>query len=245
MMPIEPAQTRIFVVSLKSAAQRRHSFETVNAHSLQQWKFFDAHETLHPDLDYEEDRAIIAKGRPLTRGEIGCYSSHYALWKQLVDDDVDQYLILEDDVIVDWQYLKSFMAEHHQAAGNDYIRLYYKNPVRSRLLQKNFMARSTWLIELSGYAFGTQAYLLTKNGARRFMAQARKVVRPVDDEMDRSWSHGIPNRAVFPFPIIEQTVPSDIGGSRFEAFPIPPRLKLRRFVARNIERARYHLSTLR
>lgn len=243
-MSIGPAQTKIFVVSLRNATERRRSFETVNAGASQPWAFFDAHETLHPDLDYDEDNAIIAKGRPLTRGEIGCYSSHYTLWKQLADDDVDQYLVLEDDVIVDWQYLESFLAEHHQAAGNDYIRLYYKQPVRSRVLQKNFLSRSTRLIELSGHSFGTQAYLVTKNGARRFMAQARKVTRPIDDEMDRSWVHGIPNRAVFPFPVIEQSVPSDIGSSRFETFPIPPRLKLRRFVARNVERARYHLATL-
>lgn len=243
-MSVGPAQTKIFVVSLRSAVERRQSFEAANAHNSKIWAFFDAHETLHSDLDYNEDDAIVAKGRPLTRGEIGCYSSHYALWKQLADDDVDQYLVLEDDVIVDWQYLQAFMAEHHQAAGNDYIRLYYKNPVRSRLLQKNFLSRSTWLIELSGYCFGTQAYLLTKNGARRFMAQTRKVRRPIDDEMDRSWSHGISNRAVFPFPVIERSVPSDIGISRFEAFSIPPRLKLRRFVARNIERARYRLARL-
>jgi glycosyl transferase, family 25 len=241
-MNIGPARTKIFVVSLRNAAERRRIFETSNAQNSQHWEFFDAHETLHPDLYYDEDKAIIAKGRPLTRGEIGCYSSHYALWKKLADDDADQYIILEDDVIIDWQYLTKFMAENHQKAGRDYIRLYYKRPVRSRLLQKNFLSRASCLIELTGYCFGTQAYLLTRNGARRFAEQFRQVARPVDDAMDRSWIHGIPNLAVFPFPVIEQSGQSDIGAARFEAFTIPLRLKLRRFAARNFERAQYHVA---
>jgi glycosyl transferase, family 25 len=245
MDPVQ-VRTKVFVISLLSASQRRLAFDTDNSRFQSAWTFFDAHESLHPDLDYEEDRAIIAKGRPLTRGELGCYSSHYDLWTRLAgDSDADQYIILEDDVIVDWSYLKLLMAERHEDAGNDYIRLYYKKPVKQRFLQKDFLARSTWLVELLGYAFGTQAYVLTKKGARRFLGQLRSVSRPIDDAMDRSWAHGIPNRAVFPFPVIEQTVESNIGAVRFERFEIPPRLKVRRFVERNLERVRFRFAARR
>lgn len=245
-MGLELPRTKIFVVSLRGAQDRRKAFVAFNLKGAPLWKFFDACETLHPDLDYDDDNAIIAKGRPLTRGELGCYSSHYALWKQLIDDEhADQYIILEDDVIADWHYLERFSGVRHEDAGNDYIRLYYKRPAPFRVLEKNYLARSTSLVELSGYCFGTQAYLLTKNGARHFAGRLRKVIRPIDDEMDRSWNHGMPNRAVFPFPVVERAVDSDIGGSRFEPFAIPSRLRLRRFVARNTERLRYHLAARR
>jgi glycosyl transferase, family 25 len=242
----DAACTKVFVISLRTAVERRRAFEADNVETRLNWTFFDAHETLHADLDYVEDNAIVAKGRPLTKGELGCYSSHYALWKKLVDDDdADQYIILEDDVIVNWAYLKLLMAEPHAHVGNNYIRLYYKKPVRQRLLQKDYLARSIWLVELTGYAFGTQAYLVTKRGARDFMAQLGSVNRPIDDAMDRSWAHGVPNRAVFPFPVIEQTGESNIGGTRFERFEIPRRLKVRRLVARNLERVRYYRAAYR
>jgi glycosyl transferase, family 25 len=241
-MIADAVRTRIFVISMRNATVRRQTFAADDELGTVDWSFYDAQETLHPDLHYDENHAIITKGRPLTVGEIGCYSSHYALWQKLIgDEDADQYVVLEDDVIVDWRYLEAFTAQNHQVAGRDYIRLYYKKPVPLRILQKGFMGRATWLVELSGYCFGTQAYLLTKNGAKRFAEQCRIVNRPIDDQMDRSWIHNIPNLAVFPFPVIERCVDSGIGASRFDRYQIPSHLRLRRFFARNVERVRYWL----
>ncbi len=234
-------QTKIFVVSMRSAAQRRYDFVGNGIPKSMNWDFFDAHENLHAGLHYDEDKAIIAKGRPLKAGELGCYSSHHALWQKLAEDDADQYLILEDDVLPDWSFIKPFIAEDHGEAGRDYVRLYYKKPAPSRILQKDFICRTTRLIELSGYCFGTQAYLLTKNGARRFLARTSVVNRPIDDQMDRSWVHGVRNLAVFPFPVLERAIPSEIGTDRFETYQIPERLKLRRFVSRHRERAGYQI----
>ncbi len=234
-------RTKIFVVSMRNAAERRRIFIDSAIPDATSWKFFDAHEMLHPDLHYNQDLAIVTKGRPLTDGELGCYSSHYALWKQLIDDDADQYLILEDDILADWSFIRQLIAEDHAEAGRDYIRLYYKKPAPARILQKDFICRATRLIEISGYCFGTQAYLLTRNGAKRFLAHAGDVTRPIDDQMDRSWIHGIPNLAVFPFPVLERSVPSAIGTSRFKSYEVPQRLKLKRFVSRNRQRAGYQL----
>lgn len=234
-------RTKIFVISMGDAAERRRIFAKSAAPESIYWDFFDAHKTLHPDLEYVEDDAIIAKGRPLTTGELGCYSSHYALWKQLAEDDADQYVILEDDIVADWNFIKQLIADDHGEAGRDYIRLYYKKPAPTRILQKGFICPTTRLIEISGYCFGTQAYLLTKNGANSFLVHAGKANRPIDDQMDRSWIHGIPNLAVFPFPVLERSIPSAIGMSRFSSYEIPSRLKLRRFLSRNRQRAGYQI----
>lgn len=234
-------RTKIFVISMRDAAERRRIFSQSVIPDSIRWDFFDACEKLHPDLHYDEEKAVVTKGRPLTAGELGCYSSHYALWKNLAQDDADQYLVLEDDILADWNFIRPLIAEDHGEAGRDYIRLYYKKPAPARILEQDFICRTTRLIEISGYCFGTQAYLLTKNGAHRFLAAVREVVRPIDDQMDRSWIHGVANLAVFPFPVIERSVPSAIGTSRFNSYPIPERLRLRRFVSRNRERARYQL----
>jgi glycosyl transferase family 25 len=233
--------TRILVVSLRGAEARRHAFQASAGATDLPWEYFDACESLHPELAYREDEAIVAKGRPLTKGEIGCYSSHFEAWRQLLAGGHDQYVVLEDDVIVDWDYLAAFVRMDHSAAGHDYIRLYYKHPTPARVLERDFGARTRWLTEVYGYCFGTQGYLITRRAAAVFTERFRTVRRPIDDEMDRSWAHGVPSLAVFPFPVIERAQESGIGVGRFQTFGVPQRLRLRRAIARQRERVAFHL----
>lgn len=229
------------MVSLRGASDRRQAFRAATGTAMLPWEFFDACESLHPDLAYREEEAIVAKGRPLTPGEIGCYSSHYEVWRQLVAGSDDQYVVLEDDVIVDWDYLAALTRMDHAASGHDYIRLYYKKPAPMRMIERDFGARTRWLTEVGGFCFGTQGYLITRNAAATFVERFRTVRRPVDDEMDRAWSHGVRNLAVFPFPIMERAQESGIGLKRFEAFDIPRRLRFRRAIAWRRERLVLHL----
>ena len=241
MVQAEP-RTRILVISLKAAEARRRAFAAAAATDLE-WEFLDAHESLQSDLSYNEEDAVVAKGRPLTRGEIGCYSSHFEAWRQLVESDHDQYVVLEDDVIVDWDYLSAFVRMDHSAEGHDYVRLYYKKPAPARVLERDFGSRARWLTQVMGYCFGTQGYLITRRAAQVFTDRFRQVRRPVDDEMDRFWVHRVPNLAVFPFPIIERAQESGIGLTRFEAVDVPAHLRLRRAFARQRERLGFHLHT--
>lgn len=233
--------TKIHVISMANAEARRRDFADAAKTNLP-WSFFDASTTLDPRLRYREEDAIVAKGRPLRAGELGCYSSHYALWCQLLaDDEAHQYIVLEDDVIADWSFLEPFSAVDHMARGHDYIRLYYKKPAPSRLVERDFICRTSWLTEVTGYCFGTQGYLITRRGAERFVEALNRVERPIDDAMDRSWIHGVRNLAVFPFPLMERRVASGIGLDRFEQFSVPAHLKWRRKIANLRERANYNL----
>ena len=232
------ARTKIIVISMADAVERRSRFQDRARDAVAAWSFFPARTSLHPNLSYNERDAIIAKGRPLRPGEIGCYSSHYATWRDLQGDDVDQYVVLEDDVIVDWTFVGQMMEIDFAKIGIDYLRLYYKAPARPAMVRENFFGRSRSIVEVSGSAFGTQGYLITKAGAKVFLDHCRVVKRPIDDEMDRSWAHGVPNLAVFPFPIMEEAAPSGIGGTRFETYAVPAHLKLKRLVTHRMERWR-------
>lgn len=235
--------TRILVLSLDTAVDRQAVFARSAPEGVD-WSFFDAWRTLHPELDYDEQRAQINFGRVLTRGEIGCYSSHYAMWTALIEDEqTDRYIILEDDVIVDWEFIARLSRTGD--LGHDYIRLYYKRPVASRKLVAEFIERTKALVEVHGYAFGTQGYVISKAGARRFRDACRRVDRPIDNAMDRSWVHGIPNLAIFPFPLIESFTESEIGGKRFERHPVPSALHGRWRRAQIAEKLRYQLGRLR
>ena len=237
------ARTKTVVISMENAAERRARFEDRARNASIPWSFYSARTNLHPDLSYDEQAAIVAKGRPLRAGELGVYSSHYAIWQALQADDADQYVVLEDDVIVDWTFVGKLAQVDLAAMGINYLRLYYKFPARAALVKENFIDRARSIVELAGNAYGTQGYAITKAGAKLFLDHCRIVCRPIDDEMDRTWVHGQRNLAVFPFPILEESAGSTIGDTRFDRFVVPKHLKLKRLVAHRMERWRRDAST--
>ena len=59
--------------------------------------------------------------------------------------------------------------------------------------------------------------------------------------MDRSWAHGLPNLALYPAPILEAAIVSDIGNSRFVPKNDPLYHSLRQRVWRQVERTRMRM----
>lgn len=212
------ARARVLVVSLPAALDRRERFVARASENILPFEFFDACNGLIPTLNYEPSVALKEHGRALQAGELGCYSSHYAIWQQLLSDkEYDQYIVLEDDIIADWRRLKQIAEFPFAADGLHYVRLYQKSPARFIVLKKQFITRDLKLIRLLDSAYGTQGYVITREGARAFLKSCREVRRPIDDEMDRWWAHGVPNMALFPSPLIEEAGSSGIGAARFDA----------------------------
>ena len=208
----ERQRTRICVISMPDAKDRRATFEDRAKTAPVAWEFFDACTTVVPGLTYDEARAKVLMGRSLTAGEIGCYASHFALWRKLADGDDEQYIILEDDVIADWKYLERLTEVDFSRSGIDYLRLYCRRP--AWFVVRRFYYLGKHLIELTDRAFGTQGYVITRSGAERLIAHCSRIVRPIDSQLDRSWEHGLPNLSIFPFPILEEFGQSMIGTGR-------------------------------
>lgn len=226
-------RTRVFVVSLDTATSRRDEFNRRAHGATLSWAFFDAHRGLTEGLSYNDEDALHHRGRTLNTGELGCYSSHVALWEQLLKDDADQYFILEDDVIVDWKALDIIASNDFTSSGMDYVRLYHKAPCSYIIRKRHFIMRTLSLLELTDWAYGTQGYIITKRGAEKLLAASRKVLRPIDEQLDRFWDHGVPNLCLFPFPLIDEAVPSSIEEARFDAMP---KAELMRRVRRRYDR---------
>ena len=219
-------KTVVRVVSLPDAHPRRERFRAT-APGHVDWSFFDAATTLstEDDIAYSKHGARIAQGRELTKGEIGCFVSHHRLWKMLLASDADRMLVLEDDVFVDWPALLPIL-DAAFPPGMDYVRLYAKRLAPARELGW-FLGKR--LIQFLHYVHGTQAYLLTREGAARLTRAARSIQRPVDDFMDRAWHHGVPSFALYPFPVIELALSSSIGGlERYQSPPLSAVDRMRR-----------------
>ncbi len=246
------------VISLPDAADRRAAFADRARVTSIPWTWFDAHRVLAPGLTHEPDEAIVAKGRPMYPGELGCYSSHYAAWSMFLESGASRMLVLEDDTIVDWGFLETLVTVDLQAAGVHYLKLYAERPCALREVLRHAIEQQRTLVEFLDRPLGTQGYVVTREGAERFVRHCRRVLRPLDDELDRSWEHGVPclgilrplddelDRSwehgvpclgIFPFPLLEQSTSSTIGPARFGRFTIPGRLLARRQAMKMRDRA--------
>jgi glycosyl transferase family 25 len=220
-------KTKIVVISMENSLERRRRFEQRAQNAAVSWDFFPAYTTLHPALTYDVADALVAKGRSLSPGELGCYSSHYAAWESLLQSSFDQYVILEDDVIPDWELLAKIVTFDLATINISFLRLCYNVPVKNSIVKRRFLNYNRRIVELFGYASGTQGYVIAKPAAKVLLDYCKRVRRPIDDQIDSSWKHGIRNLSVFPFSVVEESGDSAIGLERYETQKMPPKLRLR------------------
>lgn len=224
-------ELEVVVVSLASAGERRARVERMMAEAPLRWRFFDAR-TRPPSLPYDADRALIEKGRPLSPAELGCFASHYELLREFAEGGGPEYLlVLEDDVHVDPNFWFESLPELMRRGGIELLRLYARFLFRSRHVARISDRHS--VVRFTRPVFGTQAYVVSREGARRLTTPIRQVVRPCDDEFDRFWKNGVPLYALFPFLVLELEGESTIHGRGPREFRLSPRqLALRRIVRR-------------
>ena len=207
-------RTLIKVISVLGASKRRELFSNAASTDLK-WSFLDAQTGLGSDLHINAKRMKIAAGRLLEASELGCYSSHFVAWKELLVSDAAQMIVFEDDALIDWDYIEFLVTLDFASLGIDYLKLCAKVPGRFRRVRQEFPDRYHHLVQYLGPALGTQAYFVTRPGASTLVHKLRQVTRAIDEALDRSWDHGLPNLAIFPFPVVERFVPSSIGTGRF------------------------------
>ncbi|HYQ14809.1 MAG TPA: glycosyltransferase family 25 protein [Polyangiaceae bacterium] len=211
--------TRIDVISMPSAQERRAIFASAARDARTPWQFVDACTAPPAELPYSDQAAVRRFGRALSRGEIGCFASHFEAWKSLLASRDAQRIVLEDDTIVDWSLMDRIAEVDFAAHGLDLVRFYSTHPFKHSVAVQRFLGPHTHLLQTSGMFLGTQGYVLTREAAERLVRLARGITMPVDWFMNRYWAYGFRNYCLFPFPLIERFVPSEIG-DRSEAPPV-------------------------
>ncbi|XP_075903882.1 procollagen galactosyltransferase 1-like [Nelusetta ayraudi] len=122
-------------------------------------------------------------GRPLTKGELGCFLSHYNIWKEIVDRGLQSSLVLEDDLRFEVFFKRRLQTLLQEATAHKldwdliYIgrkRMQVEHPERS-------VPRIHNLVE-ADYSYWTLGYMLSQQGARKLLAAdpLRKML-PVDE----------------------------------------------------------------
>jgi len=208
------AATGIKIISMDESTQRRADL-TREAHGRNiTQNFFPAYKSIVEPLRYSAKDAKRRFGRELSVGEIGCYTSHFKCWEWLANSkEYDQAIIMEDDIIIDWNVINALEKCRISDYGINYLRLFTTHPVKWNIAKFRFLSAHYHLIRTTGTVFGTQGYMLTKAAATRLL-NYRSVSSPVDWILARYWEHGLGSYSLFPFPIIERHIPSSIGDQR-------------------------------
>ena len=168
---------KVRVINLPQREDRRNWFEQRNKDVLQNldWSFAEAingsrltYEVLQ-GMGFDTDknwRDPLLK-RTLTKGEVGCFLSHYKLWEECADGD-EPYLILEDDV---------FLNEEPQEPWLDGDLTYLTH---KEMLPEGVVGNRVC------YAYWCAAYILTPHAARTLLdTDIDENIIPVDEYVPR------------------------------------------------------------
>ncbi|XP_013008994.2 inactive glycosyltransferase 25 family member 3 isoform X1 [Cavia porcellus] len=121
-------------------------------------------------------------GRTLTKGEVGCFLSHYSIWEEMAARGLAQVLVLEDDVRFERNFrgrLEQLMEEvATQKLQWDLIYLGRKQVSP----EEEVAVEGLPGLVVAGYSYWTLAYTLSLAGARKLLAsQPLRRMVPVDE----------------------------------------------------------------
>ncbi|HIF9138804.1 TPA: glycosyltransferase family 25 protein [Photobacterium damselae] len=174
----------IYTINLKKNTERRERILQQAASVGVRIDFIDA--VVGVDLDEKYIDSLSEKsscfiGRTLSKGEIGCYLSHVKAIKKFLLSNDDFAIITEDDIIFNDSFTSFHKKMSELRAHNiffDVILLGYRNGYGS------FWGRSKIseyeLLRFSDNGYGAHAYLISRNGALKIIAEASEPIWPFD-----------------------------------------------------------------
>uniref|UniRef100_F1L0H0 Glycosyltransferase 25 family member n=1 Tax=Ascaris suum TaxID=6253 RepID=F1L0H0_ASCSU len=148
--------------------------------------------------------------RPMKTGEIGCFLSHYRIWRDVIDKSFERVIVFEDDLrfILNATNMLTELIEDldHTALPWDLVYL-----GRKRLES----ARENWVpgqrhLSTVGYSYWTLGYMLSQSGAKKLLkAEPLKKMIPVDEYLpimfdqhpNGKWKEAFPERDLIAYTI--------------------------------------------
>uniref|UniRef100_A0A8C6TIT2 procollagen galactosyltransferase n=1 Tax=Neogobius melanostomus TaxID=47308 RepID=A0A8C6TIT2_9GOBI len=122
-------------------------------------------------------------GRPLTKGELGCFLSHYNIWKEIVERGLQTSLVIEDDLRFEVFFkrrLLNLMSEVEKE-GLDWD-LIYIGRKRMQIDHREKAVPNIHNLVEADYSYWTLGYMMSLQGARKLLrADPLSKMLPVDE----------------------------------------------------------------
>lgn len=160
-----------YVISLKTASDRREHIEKEFAQQCIKFNFFDA---LTPDLarPLAEKMQLNIQDEFLSSGELACFMSHVALWQKMLDENISYMAIFEDDIYLG-KNVKAFLTDNSWIDSNWHLIKIEEFTNKVALGQKVKMfdgEPKRALFELKSKNLGTAGYILSLHGAKQLIS---------------------------------------------------------------------------
>lgn len=192
---------KVLVLTLRQSTDRQARIKNALDDASIEFEFFwgvDGRRDKDPSLSlYDESKRMRTKGQPMTPGQLGCFASHYNIWKRCIDEN-KKLVVLEDDVVFDAEAIGSFLKTIPSLPSHVECLRLFDNKTRNH---KEFKVADIGPFSILRYTKGpmsTMGYFLTPEAAGKFLASANPVFLPVDIYMDRYWVNDVVCMGVSP-----------------------------------------------
>jgi glycosyl transferase family 25 len=203
------------ILTMRNATERQSTVQRTIASSpslsRENHAFFFAKSPEDVELGYDDYKSYINSGRTLSPAEQSCYASHYGIYLDFLNNSDAEFLfVMEDDVYIDPHFSFQDAMKMMREAEIDYLRLFCRAHAPAQTI---VYAGKYQIVRYNWSPGGTQAYLLSRRGAKNLADHIRAnkcISRPIDIEMDRSWATKNTVFALFPQPALEFNFPTTI-----------------------------------
>lgn len=177
----------VFVISLARATQRRAGIVARLDAAGVDYEITDAVDGKDLDLSALKNRI---KNRDLTRGEFGCFLSHYNLWQRIVDEKIPHAIILEDDAVCNADFFDIVAKLPTVDWHWDLINLCYRTRIRVNFHLCD-LGRGYALVRNKRPTNYAIAYIATLDGAKKMLKHCYAMRIGVDLQRRRYWEYGL------------------------------------------------------
>ncbi|XP_041848732.1 procollagen galactosyltransferase 2 isoform X2 [Melanotaenia boesemani] len=181
----------IFLINLKRRANRRERMLSslavlginVTLTEAVDGKALNSSQLQAMGIDMLPGYKDLYSDRVLTKGEIGCFLSHFNIWKQVVQQELQQVFVLEDDVRFEPRFYRRLAAvmDNVQRVGLDWD-LIYVGRKRLQIKEPEHWVKGVRNLVHPGYSYWTLGYSLSLSGAKKLLqAEPLNKMLPVDE----------------------------------------------------------------
>ncbi len=197
---------QIFVINLSSDIGRRENAKKQLDKNHLQFAFFKALTAEHGFSDYfsayDEHQYILNTGRKATKGEIGCYASHLALWKTCVDLN-KPIMIMEDDFLLKENFVDACCESEKLIPDYGFIRL------QSERIGKGVLVKNSGEFSLLYYTkmpHCLMCYAISPAVAKVFISASDTLTAPVDVMIKKTWEHKQRLYGLSPYTVVTDNI---------------------------------------
>ncbi|MBZ0211499.1 MAG: glycosyltransferase family 25 protein [Hyphomicrobium sp.] len=132
----------------------------------------------------------------LKPGEVGCYASHLKALKTMIERGLEYALILEDDAVLP-RDLRRVIDDVLACLPHSWDLVHLCGDPRRAVKPVRRLKHRGTLVRYSRVPSGTVGYLISRGGARKFLAPIKRSW-PVDTDFRRPWLFGLETYGVAP-----------------------------------------------